>query len=167
MKKPAIALLVLSAALLVGLGINDHQQLPERIASHFDWSGTANGWMNRTTFTATMLAVGLGIPALVIAAMHALRFIPAEYLNVPNPGYWRAPANHRKACDILAASSLWFGSAFLIWQAFFTHMIVAANRATPPALDSGKAILLTLPLLAFILGWITVLITRFHRIPTP
>ncbi len=163
MKLFAAILLILCAALLVGVAIADHQQLPDRIASHFDGGGKPNGWMSRSSFTWSMITVGVGIPAFVIGIMYSIRFFPAKFLNVPNPAYWRDPKNYRKACDFLFTSSLWFGSAFLIWQVFFSHMIVAANQIAPPHLDSGKVILLTIPLLVFTFGWVIVLVMRFLK----
>ena len=163
MKPLATIFLILCAVLLVGVAIADHQQLPGRIASHFDGNGTPDGWTSRASFTWSMIAVGLGIPAFVIGIMYSIRFFPAKFLNVPNPTYWRDPKNYKKACDFLFVSSLWFGSAFLIWQIFFSHMIVAANQISPPHLDSGKAILFTIPLLVFTFGWIIVLVMRFFR----
>ncbi len=158
----AIAFLV-CVAILVGVAITDHQHLPEKIASHFNGRGEPNGWISRSSFTWSMLAVGIGIPSLVIGIMYLIRFFPAKYLNVPNPTYWRDPANYRKACDFLFISSLWFGSAFLLWQTLFSHSIVAANQVSPPHLDSAKAVLMTVPLLACTLSWVIVIILRFLR----
>jgi uncharacterized membrane protein len=163
MKLLAPISLILCVALLVGVAITDHQQLPERIASHFNGNGAPNGWMSRSTFTLSTIAIGLGIPAFVIGILYSIRFFPAEFLNVPNPTYWRDPKNYRKACDFLFTSSLWFGCALLIWQVFLSHMIVGANQVSPPRLDGGKAFLLTIPLLVFAFGWVIVLLVRFLK----
>lgn len=164
MKHLATISLIICAALLVGITILDHQQLPEKIASHFNGSGTPNGWMSRSSFTLSMVAIGLGIPFFAIAIMYLIRFFPAKFLNIPHPAYWRDPKNYRKACDFLFMSSLWFGCSFIIWQIFFSRLIVGANRISPPHLDSGKVILLTIPLLVFTFAWIVVLLMRFFKI---
>lgn len=163
MKTISIFVLTLCGALLVATAIHSHQQMSDTIASHFNASGRSNGWMSKTPFTISMLAVGLGIPAFVTGVMYSIRFFPARLLNVPNPEYWRDPKNYRKACDFLFVSSLWFGSAFLIWQTFFSRMIVTANQMVPPHLDSGKVMLLTLPLLGFTFAWVLILIFRFIK----
>lgn len=163
MKRLAIISGIVSAVLLIGMAFVYYQQLPEKIASHFNGRGKADGWMSRESFSLTMVAIGLGIPAFVIAMMYAIRFLPANFLNVPNPNYWRDPQNYPKACDFLFTSSLWFGCAFMIWQIFFSLMIVAANQISPPHLDNGRVILLTLPLLGFTFGWIVTLILRFLK----
>ncbi len=131
------------------------------MASHFNAAGEANGWMSKTAFTALMLAIGLGIPAFVIGVMSVLRHFPAEYLNVPNADYWRAPGNYEKACAFLLASAYWFGCAFLIWQILFSRLVVAANLVSPPRFDSAAAFLFTVPLLLAAFGSVAVIILRF------
>lgn len=163
MKTISVIILIVCASILVADAISNHQQLPDKIASHFNGSGVANGWTSRSSFTASMLAVGIGVPVFVIGIMYSIRFFPAKYLNVPNPSYWRDPKNYRRACDFLFVSSFWFSSAFLLWQAYFSHTIVEANLVSPPHLDSAKAIVLTVALLIFTFTWVVVLIARFLK----
>lgn len=163
MKPASVLILLICTAILAGVAIYGHQQLPETIASHFNGSGVANGWMSRSSFTLSMLAVGFGVPAFVIGIMYSIRFFPAKYLNVPNPSYWREPTNYRRACDFLFNSSLWFASAFLLWQAFFSQLLVSANLVSPPYLNSAHALLMSVPLLVFTLAWIVLIVLRFLK----
>lgn len=163
MKTISAIILIVCALILVASAINNHQQLPDKVASHFNGSGVANGWTSRSSFTTSMLAVGIGVPVLVIGIMYFIRFFPAKFLNVPNSSYWRDPKNYRKACDFLFVSSFWFGSTFLLWQAYFSRTIVEANLTSPPHLDSTKTVLLTVPLLIFTFIWVVILIARFLK----
>lgn len=143
------------------------QELPQKMASHFNASGVADGWMNRTPFVASMLAFGLSIPAFVLVFLYCARFLPPQVLNLPNPAYWRAPENYGRACEILFRSALVFAGGFLLWQAAFLHLIVRANKTHPPVLDSSQAFLLTAILLAFSCGWVITLIARFMKTGPP
>lgn len=163
MKPVSVIVLLVCMALLVGSAIYAHQQLPAKIASHFNAAGVADGWMSKSAFTTTMLAVGLGIPAFVIGVMYSIRFFPAKYLNVPNPSYWRDATNYRKAFDFLFLTSFWFGSAFLLWQTFFSYLIVSANLVSPPCLNSNHLIVLIFLLLALTLAWVVLIIFRFLK----
>jgi uncharacterized membrane protein len=163
MKPASVIILLICTTILIASAIYGHQQLPDQIASHFNGSGVANGWTSRSSFTLSMLAVGLGIPGFVVGLMYSIRFFPAKYLNVPNPSYWHEPTNFRKACDFLFVSSLWFASAFLLWQIFFSRLIVAANLVSPPHLNSNHAFLMTVPLLAFTCAWAVLLVLRLLR----
>ncbi len=42
-----------------------HARLPERVATHFDLHGNANGWMDRTPAAFLLPAIGVGVWALV------------------------------------------------------------------------------------------------------
>lgn len=154
---------VICVFFLVGTTMHVHQRLPEKIASHFDGSGNPDGWMSRSSFTRSMLGVGFGVPGFVMVIMYSIRFLPARFLNVPNASYWRDSKNYGKACDFLFISSLWYGSAFMLWHAFQSMAVVAANQTSPPHLDSARAMVITIPLLVFTLGWVAVLILRFLK----
>jgi len=162
MKRLAILVAVACAIVFVAVSLHDYHQLPDRIASHFDITGTVNGWMDKTAFTSSMLAVGLGIPVLLTAVIYLMRFLPTQYLNLPSD-YWREPGHFRKACDYFLTITLWYAATFLLWQTAFTHQIVAANLATPPRLDGQTAALLVVPIFVLTLGWIIAFIMRFLR----
>lgn len=162
MKPAAIFAVAACALFFVAVSLHDHHQLPDRIASHFDVTGTVNGWMDKTAFTTSMLSVGLGIPAVFVSIIYLMRFLPTRYLNLPSDR-WREPAYFRKACEYSLIITLWYAAAFLLWQTAFTHQIVAANLATPPHLDNQYAFLLTIPILVLTLGWLVAFMVRFLR----
>jgi uncharacterized membrane protein len=163
MKILPMIFLILCVVLFAGLTFAGYHELPEKVASHFNAKGAANGWEERSSFTLSMVATGFGVPALVAGMVFVMRIFPARFLDVPNAAHWRKPANFRKACDFLFSSSLVFGGVFLIWQTILFRLVVAANRASPPHLNSAMTALSTLPLLAFIVGWVAFLIFRFQK----
>ncbi len=167
MKSPAAGILFAGIAAVIASAFLGWQEFPEKMASHFNAAGVVDGWMNRTPFVASMLAVGLLIPAFVLAVLYSVRFLPSRVLNLPNPAYWRAPENYGRACEILFRSALVFAGGFLLWQAAFLRLIVKANKAQPPALDASQVFLLTAVLLAFSVGWLVMLVTRFARTGPP
>ena len=128
MKSLATIVLVLCAVLMVGVSIADHQRLPDRMASHFDGKGVPDGWSDKAAFTRFRISLGLGIPAVVIGIIYSIRFLPSKFLIFPNPSYWRRPKNYRKACEFLFVSSLWFGSATIIWA----HILFSTGGGSQP-----------------------------------
>ncbi|RYD31614.1 MAG: DUF1648 domain-containing protein [Verrucomicrobiaceae bacterium] len=167
MKPPAAAILFLGLAVALASTFLGWQAFPEKMASHFNAAGVADGWMNRTSFVAIMLAVGLSIPAFILTLLYCVRFLRPQVLNLPNPAYWMAPENYRRASEILFRSALVFAGGFLLWQAAFLQLIVKANQTQPPALDPAKAFLFTAILLVFSLAWVVALIFRFMRTGPP
>ena len=63
---PAVIVISATAAIVLTVG-----QLPERIASHFGVDGLPNGFMPRGTYRILMLALALGVPALMTFACRA------------------------------------------------------------------------------------------------
>lgn len=141
----------------------DSQQLPTRIATHFDGNGAPNGWSETKSFMLIVLATGFGVPLFTMGIAYSIRFFPADFLNVPNSTYWRKPESYLKAYQFLFTSSFWFASAFLLWQTALSRLVVSANRLSPPWLDNGKVMLLTIPLLAFVFLWVVALVVWFLR----
>lgn len=84
-------------------------QLPERMATHFDASGVPNGWMNRSSHVAWVAVIGFLVSSGVVVFLHALRFLPASMLNIPNREHWLAPAQRDEAYRYLGRHSYWFG----------------------------------------------------------
>jgi uncharacterized membrane protein len=164
MKAVSVIILMLGLVLFTASVVETHRHLPGRVASQFDAAGAARGWMDRTAFTSIMVTVGLGVPVLLIGLLYAVRFLPASSLNVPNPSYWSLPENHRRAGSFLLFASLWFAGAFLVWMACLSRLVLAANRLSPPHLDSTLVFALSFGLVVFALGWTAVLVLRFFRI---
>lgn len=161
MKSLALLWFILCFGLLIATALIDHQQLPERVASHFGGDGLPNGWMSKSAFTWFTIVSGLGLSTFIIGIMYSIRFFPARFLNIPNSDYWRAPNNFPIACDFLFVSSLWFGGACLIWHTLLSHLTVVANQTSPPRLDSSKGVVLAILLLVCSLGWIITILIRF------
>ena len=138
-------------------------QMPERIASHFNAAGRVNGWMTRGEHGVWMLLFGLGEPAFVLTLIWAMRFLPANLMNVPKRDYWHKAENYPKACAIMLAWAQGLAVAMLVWNTLFNWQIVRANRSSPPRLANADMGLLTAVFVAVIAGSIAWLIWRFTR----
>ena len=76
-----------------------YPQLPEKVASHFNYLGEADGWMSKTEFTifqVILLGVILATTSLIPLLFNKL---PDSLINIPNKSYWLAP--ERRAQSIL------------------------------------------------------------------
>lgn len=163
MKLFSLIFLLLCAALFLGVTFAGQQKLPEKVASHFDSKGTTNGWMDRSAFTSSMVVTGFGLPTFVAVLIFSIRFVPARFLNAAQVQYRSTPRNHRIICDFLFYSSLVFGGTFLIWQTILFGLVVTANQISPPRLNTTLTLLSTIPLLAFIVGWVVALLFLFQK----
>jgi hypothetical protein len=66
-----LAIIIFITAVLIG-----SSSLPERIATHFDASGRADGWMSRTTHVAGFITLGLGLSTFILGLIYTIRFFP-------------------------------------------------------------------------------------------
>lgn len=149
-----VSLLILAAMLSVWF----YPQLPERLASHFNAAGEADGWMTKDGFF-----LFYGLLLLLMFGMFAgitwvVRHVPASMVNIPHREYWLAAERRdetyamlQRNMDRMSAATLLFMNAMLI-------ISFRANFKQPPSLGSEVWILLLL----FLAG-LTVLIVRLYR----
>lgn len=140
MKKGLLSwiVLLLATAALVKLHLDCTPDLPARIASHFDMAGRANGWRTKDAFGLGTLPIHLGTVFFIVGLISFMHRLPPHLINVPNPEYWRQPANFQIACQYLRDWSRWFAASELIWATFFDHQLFLANQRQPPHLDSHE-----------------------------
>jgi uncharacterized membrane protein len=123
--------------------------LPERVATHFDIHGKANGWMSSAMHCRFLVGFGLGTALFVIGMCHLARFLPPALLNVPDPKFWRAPEHHPVACRIVARWSWLVACLQLIFLGTLNYVIVATNQLSPPRLSTVSMVL---PVAIFLTG---------------
>jgi uncharacterized membrane protein len=137
--------------------------LPERIATHFDGAGVANGFMTRVPYLVLMGFIAVGIPTLVLFGLRSAIRNAMGNLNIPNRQLWLTPERREASITWLFrhAARLAAGtSAF----AFALHVaLIRANSFVPPRLESTLATLLLAASLGGVLIWAFVLMRRFRR----
>jgi hypothetical protein len=133
--------------------------LPDRVASHFGWSGGANAFAARGTYLAVVVAAGVLAPALLAVSV---RLFPGA-LNVPHRDHWLAPERREATLAYLTAHAAWLAALLSTFVLAVHLLVVAANRRVPPQLDS-RALLVVLGIfLVAMLGWVAALVHRFRR----
>jgi uncharacterized membrane protein len=135
-------------------------QLPTRMASHFNGSGRADGWMSRDGFVLFWLGVN---GALTLLLVTIAVWIPWALLNVPNKDYWADPARQLVARHRMAVWSAWFAVGLNALMASVLELILRANLMARPVLSSNHAALLV-GFLTFT-GLMMVALFRQFRLP--
>lgn len=152
--------------IIIGLqfGLNLHQ-LPAHLASHFNASGAADGWMDKSTFIASWIATVVFLNILIIGICWSIRFLPDSMFNLPHRDYWLSPA--QRPATVRAMLEFGFGLAFgvtLLFGALFDQTL-KANQIQPPHLPPRFWLHLT-PALLIMAGVLLDLAMRFRKIPT-
>jgi hypothetical protein len=150
MKSLAFPLIALALAYLVFFGYlaASYGELPERIASHFDFSGHANGWMSRGVCTGLMAATAV------------------SFINLPHKAYWLAPERRAFALGVLLRYAIWFASATVLFLAGIQWLVVRANLSSIKAMDMTMFAGM-LALFLFVTGiWTWRIVRQFSQIPS-
>lgn len=140
-------------------------QLPERVASHFGFSGEANGWMSRNAYLVFMAFFGMIFPMIAPLAGLLVGKVPASAINLPNKEYWLAPERREGTVAFLIAQLLRLAVLELGLVIVLHQLVIDANRRDPPRM-SGMVWAVLVVFLAFIAGWIFSLMKHFKSPPS-
>lgn len=162
LRMPLVILGVLLVAALVQL-VAFLPLLPERLASHFDGAGRANGWSSRTAFVAIELVVLLMVVLFFAALPATLRRLPDSMINLPRKRYWLAPERRDESLEFLVASLNWFGCACLALLVVVTHLVIRVNLGLDLLLPSGMMWGLLLAFFGFTAVWLLRLLLHFRN----
>ena len=141
------------AALVVARG-----SLPERIATHFDLAGNADGHGSRDAFLLTFAAVIVGNAALFLGLAWLLPRVPDSLVNLPHKAYWLAPSRREASLAAVAAALQRIAAATTALLVVEFALACAANRAERPALSPAS----NLALGAYLV-YVGVAAWRLHR----
>ena len=136
--------------------------LPERLATHFDAAGRANGWSDHAGLVESVSALVV-IMAAIFLGGGLIGRIPDRLINLPNKGYWLAPERRDQALAFLRDWLRWFIVLTLAMLTLIIGMALRANLAAPPEL-SGYA---TWVIACYVVLVLAMLLTLFRRFRAP
>jgi uncharacterized membrane protein len=135
----ALGLVLTLWAVMIGRIISVWPRLPERMASHFNAGGGADGWMTRAGFVSFWLGISGALTLLLLTIAH---WVPWQLFNVPNRDYWGDPARQPLARRRMAAWCAWFAVGLNLLLASVLELVLRANLMGTPHLSSSHAALL-------------------------
>ena len=141
------------AAFVVGMAAT-YARLPERMASHFDASGVANGWMSRDSYVWFMVGTVTFVSLLMVGTFSLIRYLPNAVINIPRRDYWLAPERRDETARTLARFGLLMAGFEGLFFLAIHLLVVAANKSQPATLSNDvwwllAAFLATTGVLAF------------------
>ncbi|HMC02866.1 MAG TPA: DUF1648 domain-containing protein [Cellulomonadaceae bacterium] len=139
-------------------------QLPDKIATHFGPSGTADGWGTRASYIAFDVVISaalvLGLPMLVRVILAG----SGVGLNIPHKEYWLRPENRPLLRRRLTGDMLFIGGATGLLLSWVDIEVVRANALATPAMGGSEWIPISLFVVA-ILGYTVWMATKRYAIP--
>jgi uncharacterized membrane protein len=151
-KTTLVALLTLAAGALSSSGI---------VASHFEFSGAPNAWMNPSAYLLLSLTLGLGLPALLIGLAFALPRIPSPASTQRQ----RLPGHREVLFDRLSRLLIGLACLDVAFQVLLQLLVFQANRQNPPHLSIPLAAGLAAAYLTLTTAWILAMCRHFQLRP--
>ena len=139
-------------------------QLPLRVATHFSFEGQPDGWMSRSSVLYMAGALGVGLPALMLALGWLPRWCPSA-LNLPHRDYWLAAERREATFGYLLRYAGWFACLSLCFFGGLHLLMIQANKASSPELSTCAVLLLAGGFVGGTGLGIGRLFLHFHRAP--
>jgi len=161
-----LSLLLLLALLLVStfFTLNTVGDLPERVATHFNANGVADGWINRDHYSLLILLFLLGLPLLLVWIMAGLPRLTNGRGQIPNCEYWFAQERRNATVSFLLRHACWLGS-LTVAVVYGIHIsILRANAMTPPVLATDRLITMLVVYLCGLVWWTATFLRHFQRV---
>lgn len=140
-----------------------YPNLPERMASHFNLAGEADGWTSKdgyVVFEAIILLIILSeftlLPLLIEKS-------PDSLINLPNKEYWLAPARRAETFRVMKNYFEWLAVGLL-------GLFIAINQTTFEAnvnqtnMPATTMWLILGAFLAYVIVWVIKFIKHFKMI---
>jgi uncharacterized membrane protein len=158
---PAVFVALLAICTL--FTFNTIEDLPERVAVHFDTTGVADGWMTRDQYRYYILGFLILLPSLLVWVMAVLPRLTGGRGQIPNSDYWFAQDRRYMTESFLIAHACWLGCLTLAVIYGIHILLLRANAATPSTLPMGRFITMIILYLCGIGWWTARLLRHFQR----
>jgi len=157
----AIALFSLLSALMAGNAIYHYLILPQRVATHFGFSGEPDAWGPKTVVFLWYLIISAVLAWLFVAVNRALKPGNLTWLNIPDKNYWLAPERIYATLKYVRSGMLLFGSGTLLFMLVFFNQSFQVSLGNSSKLDHPLTTLVAY--LLFCVLWIAAFYRRFSR----
>jgi len=136
--------------------------LPSIVASHFDASGVATGFLPRPIYLLITVAIVLLPPILLVVVPRRTFRNPNARINLPNHNYWLSPERRAATVQILARQCTRFAQLLLAFLCYGHWLVVRANLTVPPTWSTGWFLAGLVVFLGLTVRWTIRLIDRFR-----
>ena len=151
--------------LLTVFVIRSSEQFPARVATHFDASGSADGWMTRQDHARFIVGFATGTLVVLGGFFYVVRFLPEGFWNIPNRGFHLSPENREATSNFMLASGLKLAASVLVFFGVLQFLLLRANAKPVPKIDGFGLALATCVLLGYLAVWLRGLFSFFSQEP--
>lgn len=140
--KHSLQILFLSLALaVITQAFWQHDRLPERVATHFNLAGQADGWMSRDNQTRAHIGLVLFLAIMLEGLARLSPRLPDGLINLPHREYWLAPERRAATHAWLAGLIRLIGCVLMAFFLALFHLVYRANLSGTPMLTAPAGLL--------------------------
>lgn len=163
MRLPQIALVVALAIAAVQIAYY-YPQLPDIMASHFDFSGAPNSWQPKAVFFGLFSFIYVFFTIMFWSLPHLILVTPPSLINVPNKDYWLAPERREITAHLIGDHLLWLGAFVIGFLILVCQLAIVADLPGRSAGLGSEVWWLTGIFAAITIVW-TIRFVRMFRVP--
>ena len=149
---------------LIGFTIWTHSLLPDRMAVHFDGSGTPDRWSGKWEMTLVMLGVAILYSLIFGVFSIFLPRIPSRWWNLPRKDYWLTPERAAKTRTEFCRDYLTIGIVMLALMAYVLWDVLQANTVRPDH-SLSMSVWLVLGVVGVVIAMAIRMAIKFRRVP--
>ncbi|ASQ90690.1 hypothetical protein CHL67_06905 [Prosthecochloris sp. GSB1] len=157
----AVWLLSLLIALMAAHALYYYSILPDRMPTHFGFSGEPDAWGSKTVFFLWYFIATVVLAVSHTVAHHVFSRGHTSWLNIPNKKYWLAPERMHETLDYLRRGLLLFGSGTLLFLLDIVHQSFQVALGHAAALSHVWTSAFVY--IAFSVAWTAAIYRRFGR----
>ncbi|HEX8508777.1 MAG TPA: DUF1648 domain-containing protein [Propionibacteriaceae bacterium] len=139
-------------------------RLPEQVPIHFGPGGQADQWSSRGSALLFTALLGLGTTAFFVAIAAAAKHGSPFWVNIPNAGYWKQPAQMAQMRRLLIEDLWIFGTWTLLLLSSIQVLTVRAADMPRPTIAPWAPVCLAVYLVG-VAAWIWWLYRRRYAVP--
>ncbi|MBI3259791.1 MAG: DUF1648 domain-containing protein [Ignavibacteriae bacterium] len=142
--------------------------LPDTVAIHFGFDGSADNWSDKQGFIYIMGGVMLSLSVLFFGLSPLVKKLPDSMINLPNKEYWLVSERRDFALTSVLRFLYEIGSRILLFVAVVFELTCRSNIITPAYLPPQTFLLILGMFLFSVIVPIVFLIKRLSKpdIPT-
>lgn len=137
------------------------QKLPDRLASHFNASGTADGWMSKDAHFIFAAGLIVLMTAMFIGIAVLVQKLDQRWINIPNKEHWFSDKLQGQTRLGLSAWSYTYGAMMNVFLIFVFHLVYLANTSEPAQLDNTAMFSALLVFIGLSIGSVIMLVVRY------
>ncbi len=150
MSRTSLVIFVLSLVIFTFLSFTGMGDLPEKIAIHFNVSGSADAWAPREVYRVVFFLCLIGFPLFLVSVMAGLPRLARGKGQIPDRHFLL-----RHAC--------WLGTLTVAFIYGIHITVIRANAINPPLLAIDRLLVLVFVYLAILAWWVIVFLRHFKQ----